>query len=292
MRYAAMDMVFPTSLAQAAAALGKRGAVPLAGATDVIMAIRRGQMAPAVLVNLKSIPDLAGVRRVRSAVRIGALTKIADLLSDPIITADLPLIVEVARGFGSVQMRNLATIGGNICNAAPSADMALPLLVLDARLGVYAGGRRREIAIDEFFLGNGKCALRKGEILTSITIAKPGKRVGAAHEKLAIRQAMDLAFVAVAGLVRLSPDGRKCQSARIALGAVAPTPMRAAKAEAMLEGEAISDELISKAAAAASAESRPITDLRASKEYRKEMVEVLTRRVLQEAVSRARQEAR
>jgi carbon-monoxide dehydrogenase medium subunit len=283
-----MDMLFPATLAEAAAALGKRGAIPLAGATDIIPAIRQGNIAPTTLVNLKSIPDLAGVRRVRGGIRIGAVTKIGDLLLDNFILTELPLMAEVARGFGSVQMRNLATIGGNICNAAPSADMALPLLVLDARLAVYSKDRTREIDIADFFLGMGKTAIRRGEILASITIPKPRGRTGAAHAKLGIRQAMDLAFVAVAGALQLSPDGRKCRSARIALGAVAPTPMRARKAEAILEGQPITDDLIAKAAAAAAAESRPITDLRASKEYRHEMVEVLTRRVLHEAVRRAR----
>jgi carbon-monoxide dehydrogenase medium subunit len=284
-----MDMLFPTTLADALAALGKRGAVPLAGATDIIPALRQGGIAPTILVNLKSIPDLAGVRRVRGGVRIGSLTKIGDLLLDPIIQADVPLIAEVARGFGSVQMRNLATIGGNICNAAPSADMAMPLLVLDARLGIRGKAGTREVGIAEFFLGMGKTAVRRGEVLTSITVPRLRARMGAAHEKLGIRQAMDLAFVAVAGLVELSSDGRKCRSARIALGAVASKPMRAGKAEAVLRGLAITDDLIAEAAGAAAGESRPISDLRASKEYRREMVEVLTRRVLHEAVRRARE---
>ena len=315
-----MEMLYPTTLADALAMLGKRGAIPLAGATDVIPSIRKGEIAPKTLVNLKSIPDLAGVRRVRGGpstgsgsrpqaaqgsprakprggIRIGALTKIGELLDDDVILAELPLLAEVAGGFGSVQTRNLATIGGNICNAAPSADMALPLLVLDARLEVYGRGGVRAIEMADFFLGLGKTAVRRGEILTSITIPKPRARTtagrgtcatGAAHEKLGVRQAMDLAFVAVAGLVQLSPDGRKCRLARIALGAVAPTPMRARKAEAALEGAPLTDEVIAEAAAAAAAESRPISDLRASKEYRREMVEVLTRRALHEAVSRAR----
>ncbi|MFB3882769.1 MAG: xanthine dehydrogenase family protein subunit M [Armatimonadota bacterium] len=287
---AQFDMVFPASLSEASAALGKRGAVALAGATDLIPSIRKREIAPRLLVNLKAIPGLAGIERVRGGVRIGALTTVGELLHSDIIASDLPLLAEVARDFASVQIRNLATVGGNLCTAAPSADLALPLLALDARLHIRGPRRTRTIELASFFLGVNKTALRRGEILTAITVPPPRRRTGAAHAKLAIRQAMDLAFVGVAAAVQLAPDGRTCRAARIALGSVAPTPMRARKAEALLEGQPLTNELIAQAAAAAAAESRPITDLRASKEYRRQMVAVLARRVLREALRRARKE--
>jgi carbon-monoxide dehydrogenase medium subunit len=311
---AQLEMLFPTSLAEAAAMLRKRGSVALAGATDLIPSIRKREIAarkrsfreqtasrgtvagaslpPRMLINLKSIAGLSGIKRVRGAIRIGALTTVAELLRSEVISADLPLLREVAHGFASVQIRNLATVGGNLCTAAPSADLALPLLVFDAHLEAHGPRGAMEIEIADFFLGVNRTALRRGEILTAITIPKPRAHTGAAHTKLGIRQAMDLAFVGVAAAVRLAPDGRKCRTARIALGSVAPVPMRARKAEALLEGQPLTDELIAQAAAAAAAESRPISDLRASKEYRRQMVGVLTRRVLQEAVRRAGKEAR
>jgi carbon-monoxide dehydrogenase medium subunit len=284
---AQLEMLFPKSLAEAAAMLRKRGSVALAGATDLIPAIREREIAPRLLVNLKTITGLSGIKRVRGGVRIGALTTVAELLRSKIIAAELPLLREVAHGFASVQIRNLATVGGNLCTASPSADLALPLLVLDAHLEAHGPRGATEIEVADFFVGVNKTALRRGEILAAITVPKPRAHTGAAHAKLGIRQAMDLAFVGVAAAVQLAPDGRKCRTARIALGSVAPIPMRARKAEALLEGQPLTDELIAQAAATAATESRPISDLRASKEYRRQMVAVLTRRALQEARRRA-----
>ena len=284
------DMLQPATLDDALTSLTTRGAVPLAGATDLIPAMRAGEVAPRVLVNLKSIPALSGVTRRRGALRIGALTPVADVLRDALVAEGAPLLAEVARDFASPQIRSLATIGGNLCNAAPSADLALPLLVLDARVEIAGPGGASEMPIDEFFRGVNKTAVRRGEILTAIVIPKRPVRGGAAHAKLGVRRAMDLAFVGAAASLQLAADKKKCRRARIALGAVAPIPMRARKAEAVLEGKTLANDLIDEAAAAAAAQSRPVTDLRASKEYRREMTEVLVRRVLREAIRRARKE--
>jgi len=284
------DMLQPATLDDALTALAKRGAVPLAGATDLIPAMRAGEVAPRVLVNLKKIPALSGVTRRRGALRIGALTPVADVLRDALVAEAAPLLAEVARDFASPQIRSLATIGGNLCNGAPSADLALPLLVLDARVEIAGPEGAREMPIDEFFRGVNKTALRRGEILTAIVIPNRPVRSGAAHTKLGVRRAMDLTFVGAAASLQLAADKKKCRRVRIALGAVAPIPMRARKAEAVLEGKALANDLIAEAAAAAAAESRPVTDLRASKEYRREMTEVLVRRVLREALRRARKE--
>jgi carbon-monoxide dehydrogenase medium subunit len=286
-----MEMLRPITVAEAAAALSGRGAVALAGATDLIPSLREREVAPRLLVNLKGIPGLSGIERQRRGVRIGALTTVGELLRSEIVRDDLPVLAEVAQHFASVQIRNLATVGGNLCNAAPSADLALPLLVLEARLQIEGAGGSRRMGVAEFFLGVNKTALRRGEILTAIFVPGGRGRAGTAHAKLGVREAMDLAFVGVAAALELSSAGR-CAVARIALGAVAPIPMRARRAEAVLTGATVSDELIAEAGAAAAAESRPISDLRASEEYRREMVAVLTRRVVREALRRARQEGR
>ena len=284
------QMLQPATVEEAVQALSRRGAVPMAGATDLLPSMRKGEIAPKLLVNLKTIPGLSEVRRARGGITIGALTLVTDLLHDPVIAGTYPLLSEVAEHFASVQIRNLATIGGNLCNAAPSADLALPLLVFDARLQVHGPAGVREFDIADFFINVNKTALRRGEILTSIILPRPRPRSGAAHAKLGVRQAMDLAFVGVAVALQLAPGKKKSASARIALGSVAPIPMRARTAELILEGNPLTNDLISQAAAAAAEESRPVSDLRASAEYRRDMTEVLTRRALREALRRARKE--
>jgi len=284
------EMLQPTTLEEAIAALSRRGAVALAGATDLIPAMRKGEVSPRTLVNLKGLRALVGVKQSGRRLRIGAGTRVADLLTDKLVAKQAPILVDIARDFASVQIRNLATIGGNLCNAAPSADYALPLLVLEARFHIAGPDGRRELPADRFFLHVNKTALKRGEILTAVSFVPPAPRTGLAHTKLGIRRAMDLAFVGVAAALTLDAKGDICRRARIALGSVAPIPMRARKAEAILEDSPITEEAIRQAAAAAAAESSPITDLRASKEYRREMTDVLTRRVLQECFDRARKE--
>jgi CO/xanthine dehydrogenase FAD-binding subunit len=281
------EIVQPETIQQAVRALQGRGAVAFAGGTDLIPAMQRGEARPQVLVNLKGLSDLRGIRRVRGGIRIGALTRVSEVLESALVAAEFPLLVAVARDFGSAQIRNLATIGGNLCNAAPSADLALPLLALDARLAIRGPGGSREIPVSEFFRGVNRPALARAEVLTAIIIPRAPARTGAAHAKLGIRQAMDLAFVSVAAALTLRTDGRKCRRVRIALGAVAPKPMRATMAEAKLEGEPLTLALLEEAAELAASECRPISDLRAGRDYRRKMTRVLVRRVLREALRRA-----
>jgi CO/xanthine dehydrogenase FAD-binding subunit len=281
------DLISPNTLEEALEALRARGAVALAGATDLIPAMHRGESQPRLLVNLKRIPGLAGIRRVRGGVRVGAATLVTDLIQHRAIGESFPIMVEVGRGFGSPLIRNLATIGGNLCNAAPSADFALPFLVLDARAEIRGRGGERELDLSEFFRGVNRTALARGEVLTAIFIPRPPVRTGAAHAKLGVRRAMDLPVVGAAAALSLAPDGRRCRQARIALGAVAPIPMRARKAEGLLEGRPVTAAVLKEAAAAAAAAARPVTDLRAGAEYRRDMVQVLTERVLRRALRRA-----
>ena len=282
------EIIEPRTVGEAVAALaGNRGAMPLAGATDLIPAIRRGLAKPRVLVNLKRVPQLAGIRRTRGGVSIGALTTIADVLKDPILMAGWPLLAETAREFGSPQIRSMATIGGNLCNATPSADFPLPLLVMEARLRIAGPEGERELPLSEFFVDANKTALAAAEIVTAVMAPKLPARTGAAFVRLGVRKAMDLPTAAVAAAVTLMPDRRRCKSARVALGAVAPAPFRARAAERVMAGNALTPELIEEAAATAAGEAKPISDLRASADYRREMTQVLVRRALAEAFARA-----
>jgi len=284
------DIVFPETIEEAIQALQARGAVVLGGATDLIPAMQRGEVRPRLLVNLKHIAGLAGIRRVRGGTRVGAATRVADLLHSALIASHFPLLIEVAHGFASPQIRNLATIGGNLCNAAPSADFALPLLVLDARAEIHGRSGSRELDLASLFKGVNTTALRRGEILTAIHVPRMRLHTGAAYVKLGVRRSMDLALASAAAALTLAPDRKTCRQARIALGAVAPIPKRTTTAEAVLEGKRLSPDLFAQAAAKAAADSHPISDLRASAGYRRQMVRVLVTRVLREALVRARKE--
>lgn len=282
------EMVEPRTVEEAVAALGRnRGAMVLAGATDLIPAIRRGLAKPRVLVNLKRIAGLAAVRRVRGGVSIGALTTVSEMLRSAALAEGWPVLVETAREFGSAQIRSMATVGGNLCNATPSAHLPLPLLVMDARIQIAGPGGERELPLCELFAGANKTTLAAGEIVTAVVVPRMPARSGAAFVRLGVRRAMDLPIAAVAAAILLGPDGRRCKRARIALGAVAPTPMRATGAERMLEEKEVTGEMIGAAAEAAAREAKPLSDLRASAEYRREMTAVLARRALERALRRA-----
>ncbi len=281
------DLLQPCELGEAICALSRPGAVALGGGTDLIPAMRRGEIAPRALVCLKQLPHATSIRATRSGVTIGACVKVADLLTNDTIAQHLSLLAEVARDFGSPQIRAMATVGGNLCSAVPSADLPLPLIVLEARIQVTGPSGTRKIPIAGFFLGVGKTVLRRGEFATAISAPRPPVRFGASWGKLTGRKAMDVAIAAAAASIVVKPDGMTCRRARVGLGAVGPTPMRAPRAEAILEGAALNRRLIGEAARLAAMECQPISDLRASAEYRREMIVVLVRRALTEACRRA-----
>jgi carbon-monoxide dehydrogenase medium subunit len=197
------------------------------------------------------------------------------------------LLAKAAARLGSVQVRNRATIGGNLCNASPSAEMAPALLVLDAQAEVYGKTGTRTVDMDEFFLGPGVTNLGDGEILTSLKIPLAGNRQGSVYDRVSARNAMDLAVVSVAVLLGLDGD-EKIVKARIAFGAVAPTPIRMPAVEKQLEGNVLSDELVLESAELAAQACKPISDLRAGANYRREMVKNLCRRGLLSAYQQAK----
>ena len=193
------------------------------------------------------------------------------------------ILAQAAHKLGSHQVRNLATIGGNLCHAAPSAETASPLIALGASVKLRSVGGERSMLLEEFFKGPGKTALQAGEVLTEIQIPNSLPRTAGVYIKHSIRKAMDLAIVGVAVVVTGGEGNGICSDVKIALGAVAPTPIRAKQAEATVRGKKVEDVLIEEAAQIASKEAKPISDVRASAEYREEMVKVLTKRAFTQA---------
>jgi CO/xanthine dehydrogenase FAD-binding subunit len=238
---------------------------------------QRGKRPP-VVVNLKGIPGLKAIEVTADAIQLGALTTLTALLEHPIIAAEYPVLPFTARYMGSPAIRHLATVGGNLCNASPAADLSPVLLVLDAEVGIAGRSGVRRLPLDQFFRGPGQTALVAGELLA--WVAFPRKHAGwdLRYERLDVRRAMDIAIVGVA--LALRRDGARVAEARIALGAVAPIPMRVPDAEAALVAGGLGPVAIDRAAALAMEAARPIADVRASAAYRRDMVGALLRRAV------------
>jgi CO/xanthine dehydrogenase FAD-binding subunit len=271
------------------AEMGDRASV-LAGGTDLILGIRAGLLAPECLVDVTHVEELRGIRYAnggpQGGLTVGAATTVHELETSPLLVGGYRLLAEAAGTLASVQIRNRATVGGNLCHAAPSADCAPPLLALDAEVELAGRQGRQRMPLEGFFVGPGRTRLSADRVLVSLHLPYPGDHCGGCYIKHSLRRAMDCAFVGVAALVCM--DGERMTRARIALGAVAPTPMRAHGAEALLQGSPdLTSEVLAAAGRAAAAEARPIDDIRAGAWYRCRMVEVQTRRALERAVSAA-----
>jgi CO/xanthine dehydrogenase FAD-binding subunit len=281
------DYVKPKTLAEASAFMVEHdGEARLyAGGTDVLVLIRGGFITtPQYIVDIKEIPSLRDISFDETAgLTIGAAATLNAVASSPIIRNRFGLLAEAAETVGSYQVRNRATIGGNICNASPSADTIPALLVLGTMAWVFGGGEEKAVPLDTFFTGPGKTMLGPGNILTSIQVPLPP--AGSAHRylKLGRVRVADLALVGVAVLGFPQAGNPSGYGFRIALGAVAPTPIRAPEAEAVL-AESVDDEAVERAALAAMRTAKPISDVRANAEYRSAMVRVLTRRGIQEVL--------
>jgi carbon-monoxide dehydrogenase medium subunit len=251
----------------------------LAGGTDLIIQMEGGRHKPAAILFLGK---LAGLREIRfdprAGLTIGAMVTMREIELHPVIQARYPVLARGAAEVGSVQIRNLATLGGNMCNASPSADTSPSLLALDAEVRILGPGGERAVPIDQFWTGPGRTVLAPSEIVTAVRLPVPDENTRSFYYKLAVRKAMDLAMVGIA--VTAVPRNGGLDRLRIALGAVAPTVLRATEAEALASGQSLSDAIIDQAAQKAIAVSRPISDQRASAEYRREMVGALTRRAL------------
>jgi len=261
------------------------GAYPLAGGTDLVVRMRAGVVQPAVLVDLQRIPDLAVIAVQDGRIRLGATVTVAKLVASPQLRRLTPVLVEAGAQMGAVQLRNLATVGGNLASAVPSADLAPPLLVLDAAARISGPTGDRTIPLEQFFAGPHRSVLRPGEILTGVEVPASNGGTGAAFLKFGRRRAQVLAVVNAAAWVRLRHG--VLDEVRIALGAVAPTPIRAHTAEDLLRGARPERERLDEAALLASQEAKPISDMRATAGFRREISRVLVRRVLEQAIRRA-----
>ncbi len=284
------DYLEPKRMDEAVAALAEHGreAALLAGGTDLLVALKADVLRPRVVVNLKRIPGLAEMATENGGMRMGALTTVRAIETSAPINERFPALADAARCLGSVQIRHLATVGGNLCRAAPCSESAPPLMVLRAQVRLDGPRGERTLPLEDFFTGPGQTALAVGEILTEIRVPAPAPGSGAAYLRHSLRPLMDLALVNVAASVTLTRDGRSFADARIVLGSVAPTPIRAPRAEAALRGQAVDEATLERAASLAAEESRPITDVRGTDTYRRAMVRLFTRRALERALARAK----
>lgn len=278
-----MDYFEPKSVDEALALLAKYGeqAKVIAGGTDVMVDIKFKEE-PTCLINIKRISGLGALQENGAGLRIGPLVTIRELELNKLVKDRLSVLWDASHQFASLQIRNTATIGGNICRASPSGETLAPLLVLEAQAKLKSTDGEKTEAFTSFFQGPGQTSLGTKGLLTEIDIPYPPAGSRGVYLKHAVRGAMDIAMVGVAVLI--TPDAAKnnLQDVRIGLGAVAPTPIRASKAEALLRGKPLTAALLKEAGTVAASESRPISDQRASAQHRRWIVEALTRRGLQQ----------
>ena len=285
------DYFEPTTLSEASSLLTYYGkdAKILAGGTDLLVRMKRQVLTPRYLINLKRISGLDTITVSDGALRIGALATIRAVHTSSVVREHWGVVAEAAQKMASMQVRNLATIGGNLCNAAPSADMAPALIGLGASVRIVGPSGERTVGLEEFFVGPGATVLGEGEILTELIVSRPRPKTGAVYIKYAIRKAMDIALVGVAVVTTLDASSKRLDDVRVVLGAVAPTPLRARRTEEVLRGRAVplEDVALGEAAEIAMEEAKPISDVRASEYYRRKLVGVLVRRATSQALERA-----
>lgn len=277
----------PTTLAEA---LALRAATPaamfVAGGTDLLVQLKkRTRKTPPALISLRSVMELAVIETDEAGrIRIGAGVPLTDIAQHQQIRERYPALVDSIDVLGSHQIRNVATLGGNLCNASPGADTAPPLLVHDARVEVCSATAIRELALDSFFTGPGTTALKPDEILTAVVLDPPPAGARAVFLRKS-RIKMDIATVCLAALVAVAGD--TLERVRLAAGAVAPVPLRLTAAEAILQGNRLDEHRLDAASEAAMAQVAPITDLRSTEEYRRHLVGVFVERAVQQAVAEA-----
>lgn len=275
----------PTTLDQAIAALSEPAAVPylLAGGTDLIVRLRRGHLRPTIVIDTKRIRDLHDqIVSVDGGLRFGARVTMTAIIQDARVGQHFEALIESASVVGSVQIRNRATLVGNICNASPAADTVPALLVYNAVANVVGTGGSRRVPLAEFFTGPGRTVLARGEILESVDLPFPTQPVGAAFGRITRRRGVDLATINLCGLI--GADG----AARFAFGAVAPTPFVATDESGAVAPNGTDASARAAALRALFSRARPITDVRGSQEYRSAMLEVMTERTWQAATDRLR----
>ena len=252
----------------------------VAGGTDIIIRIKQKAVQPEALISLKGIDALTGIR-CNGGLSLGSMTPFRDIEKDVTIARDYPALAQAVRVLANPQIRNVATIGGNLANSAPSADSAPPLVVMEAGLTLEGPGGKRDIPIEEFFTGPGENIMDPVEVLTEIKIPEKASNTGMAFLK-AGRVAQDIAIINACALLVM--DNGKCRKCRLAVGAVAPVPLRLREVEKIIEGEEVVPDLLDRVGRMVEQEVSPITDVRSTEEYRRTMSGVLIRRAIQQAL--------
>jgi carbon-monoxide dehydrogenase medium subunit len=284
------EYIAPKSAEEAATLLSEKNgdARILSGGTDLLVQLREGRRKAGLVIDVKHISEFTQVSfDPQSGLTIGAAASCTDICNDPNVSKHYPGLVDGISLIGGVQIQNRASVGGNLCNASPAADSIPALIVHEAVCNITGSNGSRSLPVDEFCIAPGKNALQAGEFLISIHVPAPKEKFGAQYQRFIPRTEMDIAVVGAGSSVLLDKDGKQFISARIALGAVAPTPLLASEAGAFLSGKDITLENIKEAARLAQAIAKPISDLRGTAEHRKHLSAVLVERTLIKAVERA-----
>lgn len=281
-----------TSIDEAVALLnhGKQARI-LGGGTDLLVQLREGRRSAEVVIDIKCVPELCAVHYdPESGLTIGAAASCMRVVDDERVRTLYPGLVDAISIIGGTQIQGRASVGGNLCNASPAADSAPALIVHSAVCMIAGPGGMRELPVESFFVGPGRCALQPDELLVAVCVPDPGRGFGAAYLRFIPRNEMDIAVVGAGAAVRLDEEKQHFTWGRLALGAVAPTPLLVQEAGEFLEGKPVSADVILEAARIAQAAARPITDMRGTAAQRKHLSLVLARRALEAAVMRARGE--
>lgn len=285
-----MEYLVPGSIAEALRQVGEeaargRKARFLAGGTDLTVQLADGAPAPDALVDLSGLAELRGIRLDSTGLSIGAAVTLEELAG----RTDLPAcLVQGVRAVGSPQIRCLGTLGGNLCNASPCGDTLTPAIALEGRLVLLSAGGRREVPAEDFFTGPKATVLREGELLSEVLFGPQALRGASAFRMIGKRNGQAISQVNVAVWLECEPGSGAIRAVRAAAGSVAPTPIRLARAEVLLKGRIVDEELEREAAGAAAAEIRPISDVRASADYRRAVTAALLREALAQALAEAR----
>lgn len=281
----------PTSLAEAVALLATHDgrARPLAGGTDLIDHVRTGRLTPEVVVDVKRIPELNVLELSDRGLRLGAAVPCYRIYESAQVRRDYAALVDACSIIGGIQIQSRASVGGNLCNSGPAADSIPALIVLGATCLIAGPHGEREVPVEAFCTGPGKNVLQRGELLVELRLPPPESQSGSHYRRFIPRNEMDIAVVGVGASVVLDESGEQFESGRIALGAVAPTPLLATEAGALLSGQPVSDETLRRAAEAAQAVIAPIDDMRGTQGFRRHLTGVLVQRVLAAAAQRARE---
>lgn len=276
------DYFEPKTIDEACSLLSnlKDEAKVIAGGTDLLVSMRKREISPKYIINIKKIPKLNYVRYNKEGLEIGAGATLSNIENSGIVKEKFPLVAQAVHETGPPPIRNIATMGGNLCNAMPSADTAPSLIGLGAKVKIQGPKGIRSIPVAEFFVDSGKSALQSGEMLTEIQIPNLSANTAGVFLKIPERSVIDVAVASVAAVVTLDAAHSNIVEAKIVLGAVAPTPIRAPQAEDIIKGKTINEEIIEKAALAAAREAKP----RTRPDYKRELVRVLTNRAIRQAI--------